>query len=124
MTVLEEAPVAAHPWYQLEEATHLRKTAASSQEFVRAYARERVLRRQLEERLFTTKRRAALEKKGHAMPGGRYPIETPADLANAIQAFGRGNPDDKGAIKAFIIKRAKALGLTGKLPAGWATATA
>jgi hypothetical protein len=115
MTVLQTS----HPWYRLEEAVHLRKSATTSQEFVRAHVHERVLRRQLEERTFTPKQRADLVKKGHAMPGGRYPISTPQDLENAIQAFGRGAPDDKPAIKAHIIKRAKALGLESKLPAGW-----
>ena len=117
MSVLE----VAHPWYRLEEATYLRQTAPTTQEFVRAQARERVIRRQLEERLFTPKKRLELANKGHAMPGGRYPIETPGDLENAILAYGRGGPADKGAIKAFIIKRAKALGLLAKLPVGWVT---
>lgn len=116
MTLLGAAP---NPWYTLEEAVHTRQSAATSEEFVRAQARERVLRRQLEERDVSTKERATLEKKGHAMPGGRYPIKHAGDLAAAIQAFGRGNPDDKAAIKAHIIKRAKALGLESKLPPGW-----
>ena len=115
MTVLE----APHPWYRLEEAVYARRSAATTEEFVRAQARERVLRRQLEERQFTPKQREDLAKKGHAMPGGRYPIATPQDLDNAIQACGRGNPPDKAAIKAHIAKRAKALGLESKLPPGW-----
>jgi hypothetical protein len=51
------------------------------------------------------------------MPGGRFPIRNKADLENAIQAYGRAN--DKPAVKAWIIKRAKALGLTDILPDKW-----
>jgi hypothetical protein len=120
VTVVELAP---DPWYQLQEAVDTRQ-ASTGIEFVRAYARERVLRRQLEERDVSTKERKTLEKKGHAMPGGRYPIKHGGDLAAAVQAFGRGNPPDKAAIKAHIIKRAKDLGLTAKLPATWGTAAA
>lgn len=119
MTVLEEQPRTAHPWYRLQEAVHSRQSAPNSTEFVRAQARERVLRRQLEEREFTPKMRARAEEKGHAMEGGRYPIVNATDLAAAIKAFGRGAPADKAAIKRHIIKRARALGLEKQLPAGW-----
>ena len=110
MTLLED---------RLQEAVAVRKAASSSIEFVRARAREQVLRRQLEEREVSTKERAKLEAKGAAMKGGRYPIKHGGDLAAAIQAFGRGNPPDKEAIRQHIIKRAKALGLTSKLPDDW-----
>jgi hypothetical protein len=120
MTVAELAP---DPWYQLQEAVDTRQ-ASTGTAFVRAYARERVLRRQLEERDVSTKERKTLEKKGHAMPGGRYPIKHGGDLAAAVQAFGRGNPPDLAAVKAHIIKRAKDLGLTAKLPAAWGAAAA
>ena len=46
-----------------------------------------------------------------------FPIKTVADLKNAIQAFGRAK--NKAATKAFIIRRAKALGATKLLPNGW-----
>jgi hypothetical protein len=66
---------------------------------------------------FSTEKRKALATQGKAMKGGGYPIESRADLHNAIQAFGRAkNP---AATKAHIIKRAKALGATGDLPEGW-----
>src|SRR5215831_4189343 len=55
--------------------------------------------------------REAAEDKGQAMPGGRFPIRNAADLANAKQAVGRAkNP---GPVKAFINRRAKALGEPG-----------
>jgi hypothetical protein len=121
VTLLEPAP---DPWYRLQEAVLDRQEAANSTDFVRARARERVLRRQLEERDVSTKERATLEKKGHAMPGGRYPIKHVGDLKAAIKAFGRGNPPDKAAIKAHIIAMAKRLKLTSLLPDTWGTAAA
>lgn len=47
-----------------------------------------------------------------------YPIGDLADLDNAIQAVGRGGADHD-AIRAYIIRRAKALGATDKIPDGW-----
>lgn len=47
-----------------------------------------------------------------------YPIGDEEDLKNAIRAVGRGNADhDK--IRAYIIKRAKALGLSDLVPDNW-----
>ena len=115
MTQLE---VAGDSWYRLQEAIEARKAATTTTEFVRAYAREKALRALEEKRLDTTHRKK-LEKKGHAMKGGRFPIVHGGDLDNAIKAFGRGNPPDKAAIKAHITKRAKELGQTHKLPSHW-----
>lgn len=64
-----------------------------------------------------TAERKKLAAKGQALPGGGFPIKTVADLKNAIQAFGRAK--DKARAKALIIRRAKALGATNLLPAGW-----
>jgi hypothetical protein len=58
-----------------------------------------------------------IPKQGKAMPSGGYPIENRADLKRAIQAFGRAK--DKPATKAWIKKRAKALGATELLPENW-----
>lgn len=71
----------------------------------------------IEHKDFSTKERAALAEKGQAMPGGRFPIRNRTDLKNAIQAYGRS--DDKPLVKAWIIRRAKALGLVDLLPEGW-----
>ena len=70
---------------------------------------------------FSKDERDKLAKSGKAMPDGSYPIETVADLENAVQAYGR-SPDE--STKAHIIKRAKALGATDKLPASWPGSTA
>ena len=104
---------------RLNEAVTARKAATDSRSFVRAYARESVLRRHLEEREFSTKKRESLVKDKKAMPGGRYPIENGGDLENAIQAYGRGSPSDLPAIKAHIIAQARKLKLVSKLPPDW-----
>src|SRR5215467_10476621 len=72
---------------------------------------------------FSTDRRKELAKSGAALPDGSYPIESKEDLSNAIQAFGRANPSDRGKVRAHIIKRAKALGATDMLPADWPGST-
>lgn len=66
---------------------------------------------------YSTKQRKQLAKKGHAMPDGSYPIVDVADLKNAIQAYGRAS--DPAAVKAWIKKRAKALGASDQLPDDW-----
>ncbi|MFI6326581.1 hypothetical protein ACIBG8_54295 [Nonomuraea sp. NPDC050556] len=61
---------------------------------------------------------------GDAMPGGRYPIRNETDLDNAIRAVGRaggpeGTAEDRDAVRRHIIKRARALGLSDKIPDSW-----
>lgn len=59
---------------------------------------------------------------GHAMPNASgapsYPVKDAEDLKNAIAAVGRGSADHDD-IRAHIIKRAKALGLTSLIPDNW-----
>lgn len=62
-------------------------------------------------------KRDKLSKKGQALPDGSFPIENVSDLKNAIQAYGRAK--NKTAAKKHIIKRARGLGRTDLLPAGW-----
>ncbi len=66
---------------------------------------------------FSTDKRKTLAKNGQAMPDGGFPIRNASDLKNAIQAFGRAN--NKPAVKAWIIKRAKELNLENMLPDTW-----
>jgi HK97 family phage prohead protease len=65
----------------------------------------------------------ALGKEGKAFknPDGHYsfPIDTDADLANAIQALGRAPDAVRDAVKAYIKKRAEDLKATDKLPEDW-----
>jgi hypothetical protein len=70
----------------------------------------------------STKARATAAAKGQAMPGGRYPIRSKAELEKAIHAVGRGS-GSHAAIKAHIAKRAKALGATKLLPPTYQAST-
>ena len=69
-------------------------------------------------RTFTAEQRREMAAKGQAMRDGSYPIANAQDLRNAIQALGRGNTST-AAVKAHIIRRAKALNLTNLLPDDW-----
>ena len=68
-------------------------------------------------REFTQAERDEAEKKGHAMPGGGFPINSAEDLKNAIHAIGRAK--DPAAAKAHIKKRAAALGKSDLVPEEW-----
>ena len=59
--------------------------------------------------------------KGQALPGGRFPIRNRNDLENAIRAVGRAKGGDAGrnTVRRFIIKRARALGLSDLVPDTW-----
>lgn len=71
-------------------------------------------------RQFSQAERDADAKSGAAMPGGGFPIKNGSDLSNAIQAVGRAkNP---AAAKAHIKERARALGLSDKIPDSWGKA--
>src|SRR5512143_1056106 len=72
----------------------------------------------LDEATFTTDERKKLADSGAAMSDGSYPIRNAGDLQNAIHAIGRGSAPHED-IKAHIIKRARALGLTKSLPEDW-----
>jgi hypothetical protein len=66
-------------------------------------------------RHFSTDERRDAAKAGAALPDGSFPILNATDLHNAIRAVGRSN-HPASAVRAHIIKRAKALGLTAQLP--------
>jgi hypothetical protein len=70
-----------------------------------------------EKRDFSTKEREAAAGTGAAEADGSFPIENESDLRAAIHAYGRSK--DKPKTKAHIIARAKALGLSSLIPAGW-----
>lgn len=75
----------------------------------------------VEKRSFTAAERREAASAGTAMKDGSYPIENKDDLDNAIRAFGRAK--NKPATKRHIIRRAKALGATDKLPEDWRGST-
>lgn len=69
-----------------------------------------------------------LQKQGKAMPpakpGGRprFNIANGDDLDNAIRAVGRVRPNTEEArakVRRYIIQRARALGLSSKIPGSW-----
>lgn len=71
---------------------------------------------------YSAKQKKAMLAKGQAMKNASgdasYPIKTKADLRRAIRAVGRGGADhDK--IRAHIIARAAALGLSSMIPDNW-----
>lgn len=70
---------------------------------------------------FTEEERRRLASQGQAMRGGRYPIRNRSDLSNAIRAVGRASGGETGrrAVRRWIIKRARALGLTSMIPDTW-----
>lgn len=55
---------------------------------------------------------------GVAMSDGSYPIPDKTHLKSAIKLVGNGNMS-KSAVKAHVIRRAKALGATSMLPDSW-----
>lgn len=71
---------------------------------------------------YTAADKKALLDKGHAIANENgdpsYPIEDEEDLDNAIKAVGRGGSDHDG-IRKYIMGRAKALGLSAKIPDSW-----
>jgi hypothetical protein len=75
----------------------------------------------LDEAAYDMGTRMAMAKRGHAMKDGAFPIANVADLQAAIKAYGRAS--DKAAAKAHIVKRAKALKATDRLPADWEGST-
>jgi hypothetical protein len=65
-----------------------------------------------------------LAAQGHAMHNGDgepdYPIDDAEDLGKAIHAVGRGGADhDK--IRAYVIRRAQAMGSADQIPENWAS---
>jgi len=79
-------------------------------------------RAELAQRDVSTTERKGLAKKGDALPDGSFPIASVQDLKNAIKAFGRSK--DPAKARAFIKKRAAALGQSKLLPENWSAGMA
>jgi hypothetical protein len=69
-----------------------------------------------------------LRQQGKAMPpnkpggGPRFPVRNASDLDNAIRAVGRASPHtdaQRAQVRKYIMSRAKALGLSSKIPDTW-----
>lgn len=71
----------------------------------------------VEKREFNQGQRDRMAESGAAMEDGSFPIANTEDLANAIHAIGRAK--DPAKARAHIIARARALGMTDKLPEDW-----
>ena len=78
------------------------------------YVEEGVEESDIFEKEFSTEERKKLADKGVALPDGSFPIETVADLKNAIHAYGRAKNQADAA--KHIAKRAKALGHEDLIP--------
>lgn len=66
---------------------------------------------------FSEDERAELAVAGFALPDGSFPIRNIEDLEDAIQSIGRAK--DYEVARTFIIRRAKQLEATDKLPEAW-----
>lgn len=77
---------------------------------------ELVLARE-EARKFKAEKRRKMAKAGTAMPDGSFPIANAEDLANAIRLAGKAK--DPAAARRHIIRRARALGLSDRIPDSW-----
>jgi len=77
-----------------------------------------VLQKSKNKTYFSEDERTDLEKKGEAMPGGRYPIRNRQDLKDAIRLSGMSKLP-KSEVRKWIKKRAKELNLESELPESW-----
>lgn len=68
-------------------------------------------------REFSEEQRQRAAESGSALADGSYPVENEQDLRNALKAYGRGN--DKPAVKAHIMRRARSLGRSDLIPDKW-----
>lgn len=73
-----------------------------------------------EQRDYSDAEREAMAKNGTAMPDGSFPIANKSDLGKAIHMVGLSK-HAAATVKAFIIKRAKALDAMSMIPDGWSS---
>jgi Putative phage serine protease XkdF len=104
-------------WYIAIEPNAEGKEAIEKGEFNGVSIQGTAMRELVEKRTFTAEQRKKLAGEGKALPDGSFPIVTVADLENAVQALGRAK--DSGKAKSHIIRRARALKATDKLPDSW-----
>mgnify|MGYP001610303872 CR=1 FL=1 len=71
----------------------------------------------VEKREFSAEERRGVAERGHALSGGGFPIESVADLENAIHAIGRAKNPEKA--RAHVRRQAARLGRTDLVPEGW-----
>lgn len=66
---------------------------------------------------YNTAARRKLQSKGQALPGGRFPIHDKVDLGKAIRLAGHAS--DQARVRAYIKRRAAALGASNMIPDTW-----
>jgi hypothetical protein len=64
-------------------------------------------------------KRQKLADEGKALPDGSFPISNVEDVKNAVQAYGRGKPSKRAAIRRHIMKRARVLDRADLIPEEW-----
>jgi hypothetical protein len=64
-------------------------------------------------------KRQKLADEGKALPDGSFPITTVDSLKDSIQAYGRGKPSKRAAIRRHIMKRARVLDRADLIPEKW-----
>lgn len=68
------------------------------------------------------KQRMKLAEEGKALPNGSFPIRNASDLRNAVQAYGRSKPGQRGKVRRHIMKMARQLDKTDLIPENWTQA--
>jgi hypothetical protein len=65
------------------------------------------------------KQRMKLAEEGKALPNGSFPIRNASDLKNAVHAYGRSKPGQRGMVRRHIMKMARKLDKTDLIPSNW-----
>ena len=73
--------------------------------------------------VITRKQRMALAKDKKALPDGSFPIRNVSDLKNAVQAYGRAKPGNRGLVRRHIVKMARKLDRKDLVPENWKEAS-
>ena len=65
------------------------------------------------------KQRMKLAEEGKALPNGSFPIRNASDLKNAVHAYGRSKPGQRGMVRRHIMKMARQLDKVDLIPENW-----
>ena len=73
--------------------------------------------------VITRKQRMELAKDKKALPDGSFPIRNVSDLKNAVHAYGRAKPGNRGLVRRHIVKMARQLDRKDLIPENWKEAS-
>jgi hypothetical protein len=73
--------------------------------------------------VITRKKRMELAKDKKALPDGSFPIRNVSDLKNAVYAYGRAKPGNRGRVRRHIVKMARQLDRKDLIPENWKEAS-